>query len=260
MQETDSNSVIKEEQLLEKRLLELSAISFHKDIAVFSDFLSLNELNILHTIPKGDLGNPYITFGGYDEAERQMAAFYHDALCFVKDEFPISIVNVKPIDRRFTKQPNHRDYLGAVMNLGIDRSKVGDIFVGDNEACIFVATPLLEFICDNLTNVSNTLVYIEADSTSGFEYKPKYSEVKGTVASLRIDCVLSLALNISRNQIVGLIKGGRVFVNSREITSNSFSIQDDDIVSIRGIGKFQYKGVISKTRKNRFLVVIHKYV
>jgi len=239
--------------------MELSAISHKRGVAVFSDFLNLNELNILHKIPKRELDSPYITFGGYEEAERQMAAFYHDALCFAKEDFPVNIVNVRPIDNRFMRQLCHRDYLGAVMNLGIDRSKIGDIVALDTEAYIFVVAPLLEFICDNLIKVGNTLINSKKLSKDEFDYKPRYNEVKGTVASLRIDCILSLALNISRSQITGLIKGSKVFVNGRIITSNSFSIQDNDIVSVRGIGKFQYKGTVNKTRKDRFWVVIYKY-
>ena len=249
----------KEEVLLEKRLIELSAISYKKDIVVFSDFLNLNELNILHSIPKKELDSIYITFGGYDEAERQMAAFYHDALCFVKEDFPLSIVNVKPIDNRFIRPLNHRDYLGAILNLGIGRSKVGDIIVLNNATWIFVATSLADYICDNFTKVGSTLVSAKVISLCNFKYIPRYSEVKGTVASLRMDCILSLALNISRSQTTGLIKGSKVFVNGRVITSNSFSIQDDDVVSVRGIGKFQYKGAVGKTRKDRLLVVINRF-
>ena len=76
--------MLKEEQLLEKRFLELSRTAFHRNIITYTDFLNLNELNILHTIPKTELYCNYVTFGGYDTAERQMAAFVPDALSLRK--------------------------------------------------------------------------------------------------------------------------------------------------------------------------------
>ena len=73
--------MMKDEEQLTKRLLELSRQSFHRGIITYTDFLNLNEQSILHTIPKDSLYTGYVTFGGYGSAERQMAAFLpEDAL------------------------------------------------------------------------------------------------------------------------------------------------------------------------------------
>lgn len=74
----------KEEQQLEKRLSELSNLAYSRDIVTYSDFLNLNELNILHSMPKDRLYTKFVTFGGYGLAERQMAAFLPDALSCVE--------------------------------------------------------------------------------------------------------------------------------------------------------------------------------
>ena len=127
----------KEELLLQKRLLELSKIAYQRGIVTFSDFLNLNELNILHTIPKDELHTTYVTFGGYDYSERQMVAFLPDALCYDYD-YPISVIKVSPLQKKFSDKLSHRDYLGAILNLGIERCKMGDILVDENYAILFV--------------------------------------------------------------------------------------------------------------------------
>ena len=107
----------KEEQLLEKRLIELSNLAFSRDIVTFSDFLNLNELNILHTTPKDMFLSQYKTYGGYDLSERQMAVFLPDAL-YYEYEYPIQTIEVSPLNKKFSEDLTHRDYLGALMNLG----------------------------------------------------------------------------------------------------------------------------------------------
>ena len=121
----------KEELMLRKRLIDLSNQSFQRDIVTFSDFLNLNELHILHTTPKELFPSRYEAFGGYDLAERQMIAFLPDALLY-EYEYPIQAVVLRPLNTRFAEELSHRDYLGSVMNLGVERSKFGDIIVRDH--------------------------------------------------------------------------------------------------------------------------------
>ena len=123
----------KEETLLRKRLIELSNTAYQRGLITYSDFLNLNELNILHTTPKDLFPVPYTTFGGYAYSERQMAAFLPDAFSLymekseIQNIFPIKIVKITPVHAKFAEELGHRDYLGALLNLGIERSKLGDI-------------------------------------------------------------------------------------------------------------------------------------
>ena len=105
----------KEEQMLQKRLLELSSIAYQRDIVTFSDFLNLNELHILQSIPKNELSTRYELFGGYEYAERQMVAFLPDALCY-EYFYPMKTVIIEPLNLNFSESLTHRDYLGALMN------------------------------------------------------------------------------------------------------------------------------------------------
>ena len=159
-----------------------------------------------------------------------------------------------------SEELSHRDYLGALLNLGIERSKVGDILVGENEAFVFVRSQLQDFLAEEFVRIRHTSVMTAPVEWQEFYYTPRIEERKGTVASVRLDSLLSVAFGSSRSKLSGLIEGGKVFVNGRLTTSNGYQPKDDDIISVRGMGKFQYKGVLSVTKKNRIYVSIHKYI
>lgn len=258
----------KEEQLLEKRLIELSKTAYHRDIITYSDFLNLNELNILYSLPKDTLYTKYEVFGGYESAERQLAAFLPDALSLrtaseQKSDFfsdAISVIRIEPLQKKFSEELSHRDYLGAVLNLGIERSKIGDIVIEDSRAYLFARPQMKDFLLENLSRIRHTSVMLKEEMPDCFSFTPKFEEIRGTVASVRLDSLSSLAFAISRSKSGSLIEEGRVFVNGRLITSNAYQPKEEDRISIRGMGKFQYKGIMGTTRKNRTSVLIYKYI
>lgn len=252
--------MLKEEQLLEKRFLELSRTAFHRNIITYTDFLNLNELNILHTIPKTELYCNYVTFGGYDTAERQMAAFVPDALSLRTENYPITALEISASNPKFSEDLTHRDYLGAVLNLGIERSMTGDILVDGKKAIMFVQDNMADYIADSLTRVRHTTIKINKTALEDLVYEQKTEIIKGTVASVRLDSLLSLAFSHSRTKLTGLIEGGKVFVNGRLMTTNAYQVKEEDIISVRGMGKFKFYGSEGKSRKNRIYVEIHKFV
>lgn len=251
--------MLKDEIILTKRLKELSAAAFQRDIVTFSDFLNLNELNILHTLPKDMLSSKYICFGGYEYSERQMAAFIPDALSY-DYKYPISIMKITPLNHKFAENLGHRDYLGAILNLGIERSKIGDILVLEDSAVLFCHNSMAGFLTENLTRIRHTTVSADRIEETDFQYTPKFEEIKGTVASVRLDALLSLAFGSSRSKLTAYIENGKVFVNGRLVTSNGCQIHEKDIVSVRGLGRFVYDGLISQTKKGRNYITIRKYV
>lgn len=249
----------KEELMLRKRLVELSNQAYSRDIVTFSDFLNLNELHILHTTPKDMLLTRYETYGGYDMSERQMAAFLPDALYYTHF-YPIQILTIEPLQKKFAESLTHRDYLGAVLNLGIERSKIGDIIVMEQCAYLFVHESLADFICSDLTRIRHTSVMVTKKDAEDFSYTPKYEEITGTVASVRLDSLLSLAFNSSRSKLVALIEGGKVFTNGKLMTTNSYQVKEGDIISVRQMGRFKYNGILSQTKKGRYYVSLYKYI
>lgn len=217
-----SGNLEKDQYLLEKRFIELSRNAYQRDFITYSDFLNLNEQNILHTLPKENLFTQILTFGGYGMAERQMAAFIPDALylrCGKKEldpaliRYPFKALQVLPLNRKFSEDLTHRDYLGSILNLGIDRSKTGDILIENNTAILFAHDDIVSFLCSELTRIRHTSVKTEELPSFDIQYTPKYEELTGTVASVRLDSLLSLAFSSSRTKLSGLIEGGRVFVN-----------------------------------------------
>ena len=249
----------KEELLLQKRLAELSRIAYTREIVTFSEFLNLNELNILHTTPKDMLLSQYKTYGGYGLSERQMAAFLPDAL-YYDYQYPIQIIEISPVNRKFAEELSHRDYLGAVMNLGIERCKLGDILIEDGKAILFAKEELAGYIMEHLTRIRHTTVKTSILSAFEDSYEPRYEELKGTVASVRLDTVLSLAYPLSRSKVTGLIEGARVFVNGKLVTSNGYRLKEGDILSVRKMGRIGYNGILSETKKGRYMVSIRKYI
>ena len=249
----------KEEFMLQKRLIELSKTAYRRGIVTYSDFLNLNELNILHTTPRSEFDTPYETYGGYNDSERQMAAFLPDALYYTHF-YPIQILTIEPLQKKFAESLTHRDYLGAVLNLGIERSKIGDIIVMEQCAYLFVHESLADFICSDLTRIRHTSVMVTKKDAEDFSYTPKYEEITGTVASVRLDSLLSLSFNSSRSKLVALIEGGKVFTNGKLMTTNSYQVKEGDIISVRQMGRFKYNGILSQTKKGRYYVSLYKYI
>ena len=250
----------KSEELLQKRLLDLANHAEQRNIAVFSDFLNLGELNILHNMSQEFSGIRRKTFGGYELAERQIAAFIPDALYYEWD-YPISCLKIQPLNAKFTRPLTHRDYLGAILNLGINRGKTGDILIDQETAYLFCVNTMSDFICQELNRIHHVSVFCE-EMKKGLEFNIplKTITVKGSVASVRLDSVLSLACNESRNSLVNLIEGGKVSVNGKLIVSNGYHLREGDLISIKGVGRFRYLHVLSRTKKGRSFIELLKYI
>ena len=254
----------KEEELLAKRLLELSRQSFHRCVPIYTDFLNLNEQNILHSLQKDSLYARYVTFGGYDCAERQMAAFLPDEALSLHSHTifasEIAVLRIAPLHQKYTEELTHRDYLGAILNLGLERGKTGDILTDGKAAILFVCAKLKDFLKEELTRVRHTTVQVLEEPLQNFEYRPRLEEIRGTVPSLRLDALLSLAFSASRTKLTGQIETGKVFVNGHLISSNGYQVKEGDLISVRQMGKFRYIESLSVTKKKRIYVLLHKYI
>ena len=253
----------REEELFQRRLIDLANTAWNRNIITYTDFLNLNEQNIYHNT----LGQLSFTesrpFGGYECAERQMVAFIPDAFLNALEErpfYPISCIKITPLNAKFSDQLSHRDYLGSLMNLGIDRSKTGDIVIQDEAAYLFCHEKIADYLCQELTRIKHTTVNCQICDLNELHYEPKLQEITGTVASIRLDALLSLAFNTSRSSLVGLIEGGKTFVNGKLITSNGYHVKEGDIVSVRGLGRFRFCETLTATKKGRYLVKIEKYI
>ncbi len=234
---------------LKKRLTDLSRRAEQKNIVTFSHFLNLNELNILHQSVR-ELHSSFETFGGYEQAERQMAAFIPDALSYVW-EYPIRTVRLAPSHRKFAEDLTHRDVLGALMHLGIKRETLGDILLPEDGIYVFCADAVADYLTDNCTKIRHTTVTAALIDAQDFHYEPKRMEKDGIVASLRLDTVLADVCKLSRSAAQKRISEGSAFLNSKKILQNDYLCQEGDLLSVRHYGKFQIQSVGQVTKKGR---------
>ena len=254
---------MEKEELLQKRFQELATAAQRRDRVMFSDFLNLNEQNILHQLLQKFSWIKGETFGGYEGAERQMAAFvpddWHERTGDGLD-YPISCIKIEPLNLKFAEKLSHRDILGALMNLGIERSRTGDIAVCDGEFYLFCSTSMADLICRELGRIRHTSVKCTLCDPADFSYSPDVEKIKGSVASVRLDSVMALAFQSSRSSLLSLIEDAKVFVNGKLITTNAYTLKPNDLVSVRGMGKFRYIDVLGQTKKGRCMVEIEKFV
>ena len=168
---------MEKEQLLRSRLEELADLAYQRDIVTFSDFLDLQEQHIVHSINWRAHGVTCRLSGGYDLAERQMAAFLPDALIF-EWTYPFVCVEICPQSLKFSESLTHRDFLGSILNLGIDRSRVGDLIVTDNKAYLFSEEKIARFLCEELCRVRHTSVQTKICSDLSEFPKPDRREIR----------------------------------------------------------------------------------
>lgn len=247
-----------EDLQLKKRFSDLSRMAERRGIVTFSNFLNINELNIFRQVLP-ELRTSVQLFGGYEYAERQMIAFIPDAL-YYDWEFPISCLRFTPSYPKFAEELTHRDILGALMNLGIERSRIGDIKLDGQTYYIFCEESLAPFLSEQLSQIRHTMVTGEIIEAGLYQIEQKFETLDGIVASIRLDNIVAFVTSKSRSQSVILIQSQKVFVNERLITSNAYDCKEGDVISIRGFGKYIFDGSFGETRKGRTKISIRKYV
>ena len=233
------------------RLRDLSERCYRKNIYTYSDFLSMAEISDFHMAEKEFSHVPYELFGGYEMSERMIVRFGNEEILGYSENFPISILKISPLLNKFSDDLTHRDFLGAMMNLGIERDVIGDIIVDSPKAYVFVLNSISDFIIKNLTRIRHTSVMVEEVG--------ELPEIKGRelghetiqIPSERLDVIISKVYKLSREASISLFKEGRVFVNGRLCENNSKVIKASDIVTVRGFGKFIYNGYENMSRKGK---------
>lgn len=245
------------ELFTEKRFIDLSNQAYKRDIVTFSDFLTLDEQTSLQQNAK-KYSTSFEVSGGYEFAERQIAAFVPDALSYIWD-YPIDCIKIQPSHLKYAESLSHRDILGAVMNLGIERDKTGDILVKGTEMYLFCKQEITSYICENLTQVRHTAVSCQVVSAEACNVTPNLIECSANVSSNRLDSVISAMCKLSRGSAVTIIQSGKVFIQGKECLHNSYLCKPNDIISVRGYGKYQFVSEGTLTKKNRMNIIYKKY-
>jgi len=259
----DKNELLKmvsklEDRVLVSRLLDKVEQCRYSSFA-YSDFLSPYEATIAKRILDKVTDTFYTFIGGYEGAERVIAAISRD---FIDEDnvfhnAPLSFLRITPA----TEKPlSHRDYLGSLLGLGIKREKIGDILVCESYADVFLIDKLAEYILYNLEKIGNTK--IECELLDVYEYtapQKKEKIITTTVASLRADSVASSGFSISRTKVMDYFRAQRVNVNWELVQNPSKQLSEGDVISIRGKGRIVLEKVAGTTKKDRINIVIKRF-
>lgn len=253
--------ISKDDKIMFSKILDKKINCERYYIPSFSEFLPMQKCINFISIIKADYMECNIKiYGGYEDAERVIIGFFPDYLEEDKQEFPINILEVE-YNSKYSRELSHRDFLGSILGLGIDRAKVGDIILKDNKALCFLSSDISEYVSVNLDRVSSTKVKNKLVNIKEYDMpKQKLEEKNIIISSLRLDAVLSGAFNMARGKILDYIKAEKAFVNFNIQTNGSKNVKDGDIITLRGVGRIKVLGICGKTKKDRIVLSIAKYV
>ena len=154
-----------EEEVLVGRIQDLAEQCYHRDVPSHTEFLTLAEQDLFYRTVNKIPGVRYVLSGGYEAAERKAALFLPS---YAEDGdasmLPIAVVRISPLNEKFADALSHRDFLGSLMNLGVERYKLGDILIDGNQAYLICMADMADYICAELKKVRHTSVYCEVEA------------------------------------------------------------------------------------------------
>ncbi|MBR6395633.1 MAG: hypothetical protein IKS09_01550 [Lachnospiraceae bacterium] len=240
-----------EEELMLRHLKDLADKSYANNHYTFTEFLSLADQSLYYEHERDLKFAGVKIYGGAQGTERNVIRFGDPENLGYEEDFPISIISITPISEKFADDLTHRDFLGALMNLGIKREVLGDLFIKDNKAYLFALNKMAGFITDNLTKVRHTTCLAkeitELPMLAAGEGKEKLIQV----ASPRIDGVVAKVYNLSRGDAAEAFRARKVFLNGRLTENVSAVLKSGDTVTVRGFGKFILKNEGGLSRKGK---------
>lgn len=202
-----------------------------------------------------DIGIGVHSYGIFEDAERKLVAFSDNPIW----SYPVGLVKVKG-KSKFNKL-QHKDYLGALMALGIKREKFGDLILKGDECYIAVQEEIIDYIKMNFTNIGRSNCTISVLDPYNCEV-PAYDfeTIIVNVSSLRMDCIVSTLCNVSRNKAEELIRHSKVLVDYSENFGKNKVLKCDSIITIRGYGKFKIVEEVGWTKSGKIKMLVKKFI
>lgn len=244
-----------EERYFCAHIADLQRLSLRSGVPRFSAFLSEREVRLA----KYAAGSQQPCFyGGYDGASRQVCGFTVGT--YAHELEPDGIFPVCALTFTFRKNDRltHRDFLGAILGLGIKRELVGDILTAEGCAVVFVHETAEELVLQ-MDKAGRVGVSCERGMTVPLP-RQQTKRIDTTVPSLRLDCVVSSAANISRERSASLIRSGMVNADFSPCSNVSARVEENTVISIRGEGRFRLTEIRGETKKGRIHIVLEKYI
>lgn len=258
-----------EKEELIAHILDLKEKAAAESVVTSGSFLSAPELS--EVIKLQNVNNKYVDtfyYGGYSEAERKAVIFipsFYEATQEDFEEFlnengynPLELLYIKK--DKFTTL-SHRDYLGAIMGLGLKREVIGDIIVEADGACVFCLKSVSGYIAENLRQAGRASLSVSIADTSGFKMKDAETQtIFISVTSMRLDCLVAAAFRVSRPAAADAIRQGLIYVNSAQTLKNDFLLKTGDKLVFRGKGKVIVDEATGQSKKGRIHLNIKRYL
>lgn len=248
-----------EDRVLLAKVWDKVNTGLRKNICSSTCFLSPRELEMTKYL-FGNLEGLY-AFGGYPDAERKLLVYLPDYLSesdLYANDSPLICLRATFYEG---DNPSHRDFLGALMGSGVARETIGDICVGKSFCDFFVTAEIAPYILQNFLSAGRTKLHLEAIPLEDVQIAaPETKEIRDTVASLRLDSIISSGFRIGRSLAAQYVTAGKAAVDGLPCEKPDKPIVEGAKISVRGLGKIKLKTINGQTKKGRISVVIDRYV
>lgn len=256
-----------EDKLLVAKILDKIKLAKTRNQIVYTDFLNMHQKVISQEILKMQKEENYIFFIPCEEAEKPVLIIYPDKYSELITENKYNYSNIAEVVRIKLPKENkekyvHKDYLSGIMKLGIKREKIGDIFVFENGADIVVSKEISKYLLESLNQLTRfskaTIEEIDISEIRKPDIKKEIMDIR--VSSLRLDNIVAELAHCSRTRANEIILEQRVFVNYINEENNSRLVKENDVVVIRGKGKFNILRIDGQTKKGKTILVVEHYI
>ena len=248
-----------EDKVLLAKIWDKITAGMRKNIPANTGFLTLRELDMCRYLFGEQEG--LFPFGGFEGAERQMLVYLPDYLekdALYEVDSPLVCLRATFFDG---DTPSHRVFLGALMGEGIARETVGDICVGKGQCDFFVTAEIAPYILQNFIGAGRTKVHLERIPLSEVSVpEPETKEIKDTVASVRLDSVISSGFRIGRSAATQYVNAGKVAIDGLPCEKPDKTVEEGAKISVRGLGKIKLRSINGQTKKGRISIIIDRYI
>lgn len=248
-----------EDRILLAKVWDKIDTGIRRNIPTSTSFLSPRELEMCRYL-FGDTQGLY-AFGGTEDAERKLLCYlpdYLDESALYDDDSPVTCLRATFYDG---DSPTHRDFLGALMGSGIAREAVGDIYVGKGSCDLFVTAQLAPYLLQNFTSAGRVKLRLTQIPLQDVALPaPEVKQIRDTLASLRLDSVISSGFRIGRSLAAQYICAGKAAIDGLPCDKPDKQVDQGMKISLRGMGKIKLEQVNGQTKKGRISVVIHRYL
>ena len=237
-----------DEKIFLSRVFDKYNATYMRGYINFTNFLDMKKQ---YLIERAFAANSDVTvkfYGGYEKAERKISAFFNNPED--EAEFPIVTLKIKVYN---IKKLTHRDFLGSLMSLGIEREMIGDIVISDC-AYVFVCEKIADYIANNLTKIAGQGAEVSYYYGEPINPETKEKNIHATVSSLRLDCVVGAGFNLSREKSSAIISSGNVMLNFSTCLNRDAKIKEEDVISVRGHGRIIVKRTGGLSKKGRNII------